>query len=114
MLLSREAILTARDRKYDTVAVPEWGGDVKLASMTAAERLDYEALAARVDKGEKIDLLVHMLATCAVDDEGRKLFRPDDVAALQDKHPAILFRLFRSAAALNALTPETVAALEKN
>ncbi|MEU5950323.1 hypothetical protein ABZ793_32935, partial [Micromonospora sp. NPDC047465] len=41
-LLNRDAILAAEDRTYEEVNCPEWGGSVRLRSITGAQRDAYE------------------------------------------------------------------------
>lgn len=105
--LSRAAILEKDDRKKVTVEIEEWGGEVVVASMSARERLEYEALLARYQAGEKeVDFIGFLVVSCLFDGDGKKLFTIDDLEPLKDKNPAVLMRLFRKAAELNVLTTE--------
>lgn len=41
-LLTREQILKAQDRTYKDVSCPEWGGKVRIQSLSGAERDQFE------------------------------------------------------------------------
>ena len=41
-LLTKDQILAVADIEYRTVAVPEWGGEVRIRSMTGADRDAHE------------------------------------------------------------------------
>lgn len=101
-ILSRDAILAAEDRRFVEVEVPEWGGSVRVASLTAAQLLEYLSLA-RKEGSEHVGWL---LAACIVDGDGKPLFTPGDVPALQAKSPSAVLRLFGEASKMNVLTKE--------
>lgn len=84
-LLTKAAILGAGDLKTEDVPVPEWGGSVRIATMTGAARDEFRtALAAdgEVPIGKFSAAL--LVATC-VDEKGARLFTNEDMAALQAK-----------------------------
>ena len=41
-LLTRSQILEAKDRDYETIDCPEWGGEVRLRSISGTQRDEYE------------------------------------------------------------------------
>ncbi len=109
-LLSKEQILTAEDRRYETLPVPEWGGDVRLRSLTGAERDDFEAKSLK-GKGQNQSVNVRnirarLIALCAVDEHGLPLFLPGDVMKLGEKNAAVLARIYDRCADLCGLTEE--------
>lgn len=107
MALSRQQILTADDRKYATIDVPEWGGTVRLRSMDAASLLDYqEKVKARPDDINA--LVTHSLVRCVVDDVGELLFTETDVELLLKKNPAVLLDIHAKAIDLNSLNRKAV------
>ena len=117
-VLTRDQILSADDLKTETVSVPEWGGHVKVRTMTGAERDAYEARSL-VKRGESRELnLVNMRARLAadtiVDNEGKRLFTESDVGALGGKSAAALDRVFGVAMKLNGMSKEDVDELAKN
>jgi hypothetical protein len=87
-ILTRDAILAAEDREYTTVDVPEWGGSVRLRSITVRERDRYEAsLLEQKGKDRKVNLdnaRAKLIILCAVYDACRKLcgISDDDEAEL--------------------------------
>jgi hypothetical protein len=111
-LLSRDQILEADDRKYEDVACPEWGGDVRLRSITGTQRDQYEQ---SVITGNGADRKMNLrnaraklIVLCAVDDSSRPLFSGDDLSALGRKNAAPIDRLFDVCRKLAGMSPEDV------
>ena len=101
-----EEILAIEDRRYETVHVPEWDCDVRVASMTALQRDRWEAAVIRFrgdggEMNESVRALV--VAYCAVDENGEPVFSAEDVERLGKKDGAALDRVFEAAAGLNKL-----------
>lgn len=114
-LLTREAILAADDLKHADVAVPEWGGTVRVRTLTARERDAF--LSEAVDDEGKIDrgsfrILLASRAVC--DEAGAPIFSAADVAALGGKSAPALERVFDAADKLNTINQQTIDAAEKN
>ena len=111
-LLSRDAILAADDREYEVVPCPEWGGEVRLRSLTGAERDAYEqSLVQTRGKSREMNLRnarAKLVALCAVDESGNRLFSDQDVAALGRKNAKPLDRLFDVARRLSGLSADDV------
>jgi len=111
-LLSRDAILAADDREYEVVPCPEWGGEVRLRSLTGAERDAYEqSLVQTRGKSREMNLRnarAKLVALCAVDENGNRLFSDQDVAALGRKNAKPLDRLFDVARRLSGLSEDDV------
>ena len=106
-LLSREQILAAPDRRYVEVDVPEWGGAVRVASMTAAQVVEYTDV-------EQPKRMFWLLAATIVDQTGAPVFTLDDVPELEKKSPAATLRVYREAAKLNVLSPEAAEEVRGN
>jgi hypothetical protein len=110
MALSRDQILEADDSTAQEVDVPEWGGTVRVASMTGAARDAWEnALVKR--EGGKItpnldDVRARLVAATVVDDAGTLLFSAADVRRLSLKSAKALDRVCKVAQRLNGLTAE--------
>ena len=117
-LLTKDQILGADDRDSVEVEVPEWGGAVRIAAMTAAERDAFEA--SMIDGKGKSDakrlqnFRARFVASCIVDDDGNRLFSDKDIVALGKKSSAPISRLFDDCRKLNGMTDEDVEELEKN
>ncbi len=116
-LLTKEAVLGAQDVYYETGAVPEWGGEVRVRSMTGADRDAWETwlLENRTADGRTnlANLRARITMLCAVDAEGKRLFGEDDIAALGAKSAKALDRVYVATTRLNAIGPEDVAELVK-
>ena len=115
-LLKREAILAAKDLPQATVAVPEWGGEVIVRGMTGAERdaIEQSVLNKQGQLGDVTGLRARIVACCAIDERGERLFQKGDVDALAKKSAQALQRVFEVAQKLSGLTPQDVEELEKN
>jgi hypothetical protein len=113
MLLSREQILGATDRKTEDVAVPEWGGSVRVRALSGAERDSYEAsIVSLQGDGTKVislkNLRGRLVSLSCIDDEGGRLFSDEDAIALGDKSAAALERVFDVARKMSGLTEDDV------
>ncbi len=113
--LSREAILSTEDIITEDVDVPEWGGKVRVKSMTGLERDAFDAsLTTGVGKDLKINtdnMRARLVAATCVDDLGALVFTPEDVAALGQHSGAALGRVSLVAQKLNGLTGADVEAM---
>lgn len=118
--LSRAQILEAKDIAEDTVAVPEWGGSVKVRALTGAERDQYEAQFVRFDrKGNRQapsfqDIRAKLVAMSCIDEQGQRLFTDADIVQLSRKSAAALQRVFEACQRLSGLTEQDVEDLTKN
>ena len=93
--------------------VPEWGGTVLIAAMTGAQRDAWEqSLVARGGQGAariNIDnVRARLVAYCAVDEDGKRLFSDGDASMLGEKSGAALERCARVAQRLNGLTEQAM------
>ncbi len=119
-LLSREAILARRgQRKYELVAVPGWGGSVRVQSLLGTERDAFEDSLAVERKGgrRKMDITnfrAKLIARCVVDERGYTIFSPEDVVALGELSAADLAAVFDMAQALNGMSDDDVETLRGN
>ncbi len=117
-LLTAKQILEADDIKTERLAVPEWGGDVLVKALTGAERDAFEEEIIQI-KGKKTTMnrqnfRARFVAASLVDEDGKKLFTPDQIKALGQKSAAALQRVFDLAADLSGLSDEDEDELIKN
>jgi hypothetical protein len=118
MTLSKEAILAANDADFEFVDVPEWGGKVRVKTLTGDERDSYEQ--SLIDQrgnvlGPKLaGAQARLVALTAVDDDGKRLFADEDVKALGAKSAQALNRVFEVSMRLSRLTQQDVEALVGN
>lgn len=116
--LSKEAILAVNDVQFEDVAVPEWGGTVRVKSLSGSER---DALEASMIEGKGknanvnlANLRAKLVARSIVDGEGRRIFEDTDIAELGKKSAAALNRVYEVAQRLSGITQEDVDELTKN
>lgn len=116
MLLSREQILGAEDRKTEDVEVPEWGGTVRVRALSGTERDAYEAgiVQIRGDGSRKFTLQnarARLVSLALVDEAGNRMFTEADVAQLGEKSATALERVFDVARRLSGLAEGDVEGL---
>jgi hypothetical protein len=109
-LLGRAQIDAAVDRKWEDVHVPEWGGDVRVMELSAADR-GYMEAGSVVAQGENAQLRVESLklyrqrlvAFGLVDENFQRLYSNKDVAKLDEKSGAVIERLAAKIQALSGM-----------
>lgn len=114
-LLGRDAIIAAVDLETADVEVPEWGGSVRVRTITAQDRERFSALS-RAEKDAETDIGFQALfvAFCAVDEAGALLFpSAADRQALAGKNAYALSRVFLAAWKLNRMGSEKAPAVEE-
>ena len=117
--LSREAILSVADITVEQVAVPEWGGMVRVKGLTGAERDRFEAVLLQDKKRPNrleayVNFRARLVVLSVVDENGNRLFTDKDVAALGAKSAQALERVYQVASRLAGLNNEDVEELTKN
>jgi hypothetical protein len=113
-LLTREQILAADDIKKEPVRVPEWGGEVLIAAMNGAARDAWEQSLITEEKLRLENIAARLVAHCAVDENGARLFTDADIVALGKKSSKALARCVKAAQRLNGLTGADLEELAKN
>lgn len=116
--LTKKQILEAQDLVTEVVSVPEWSGEVRVRSLSAAERDQFEdKIVKREGKRSRViltDVRAKLAAACMIDEAGERLFSDAEVAALTKKSAAALQRVFDVAQRLAGITDEDAEELEKN
>lgn len=116
--LGKADILAAQDLQYEDVAVPEWGGTVRVRGLTGRERDAFEAAVASArGKDVKLNLQnvrARLAALSVVDADGARIFDERDIGALGEKSAQALERVFQTAMRLSGLTPTDVKDLTEN
>lgn len=116
-MLDREHILRGNDLPRETVRVPEWGGNVIVRCLTAAERDAYEAaLYEAKQQGHGIfhNARAQLVCRACCAEDGSRLFLDADAETLGRKNAAAVDRLFAVAQRLSGLGGEAEKELEKN
>jgi hypothetical protein len=112
MLLTRQQILEAIDLKSVIVEVPEWGGSVKVRSMSAKDRIEFEANQEKCKT--ELESIINLLMLTCIDENNQPLFEPSDYQKLQEKSPTAFLKLFKESLELNTLSKDQVEERAKN
>ena len=88
--LTKNAILSADDFEYATVSCPEWGGDVRVRGLTAADQA-YIAKLSNQDKKEALTLTVFIRGV--VGEDGERIFSASDKDDLKGRSFAVIERV---------------------
>lgn len=109
------------DAQIDSVwqPTPEWGGKdagVFIRGMTGAERETFEEDVQKYrDEGQSIKAVrARLVATCAVDEDGNRIFTDDHIDTLNAKSAAVLDRLFDAVLSMSGIAPGDQERLAKN
>ena len=100
-MLTKDQILSADDLRHVDVDVPEWGGTIRLQTITARDRQKFHAGGT---KGAMDDFMERFIVACATDENGKLLFTSEDVKALGSKSAMALNRVFEAAVELNGMS----------
>ncbi len=118
MLLTKEQILDASDLPHEDVDVPEWGGTVRVRTMTGTERDAWESSISRVENGKAVpdthNLRAKLAVRVLIGEDGQRLFTRSEIDALAAKSAKPLDRIFDVAARLSGLSDAAQASAEKN
>lgn len=115
--LTKDQILAAHDLETRAVEVKAWGGKVNVSELSADASAAFAAATFDEDGNQIRDgksWKVKLVAACVVDDEGKRLFSDEDVAALGAKSNSAIAKLYEAAAELNGFGPKAKEDAEKN
>jgi hypothetical protein len=106
--LSADAILGTDDVKFEDVDIPEWGGTVRVRSLTGTDRDAFEASNREFRGGELVfnpeNQRAKLVARSLINPEtGERLFTDLQIGQLGLKNAAVLDRLYEVAARLSGL-----------
>lgn len=115
-MLGRDDILNAVDIAVIEVDVPEWGGVVSVKPMNVAQRDAFEIAVSDSDgEVQRKDFRAKLVVRTVVDPiSGTRIFKDEDIKALNAKSAAAVSRIFEAAAKASGLSPEDVEKLEGN
>lgn len=118
-ILGREAINATSDLVSEDVPVEEWGGDVRLLTLTGSQRDEWEA--GSVDfrgngdpKPNLVNMRARLLVFCIVDENLKRVYSDFEVAELGSKSAAVISRLFTKAQEMNGLSDNDVKELTED
>ena len=112
-MLNRADILCKVTMAVEKIKVPEWGGEVFIREMTAAERDGWEATAFG-ENADKTCIRARLACICLCDDKGARLFSDTDLPSLGKLSASALDRIFTASMKVNRLRKSDVEELEKN
>jgi hypothetical protein len=106
--LTREQILASRkERKPVRLEVPEWGGEVYVRVLSAADQM------ALSDGVEPKEMAIKVILHCLVAEDGERIFTDDDADELAKEDFPVIMRVFGFVAKQNGLsTKELEEAME--
>lgn len=114
-MLSKKDILDKEDLKTKTIEVPEWGGEVIIATMSGFARDRFEASILGKNGGMNTsNIRAKLVAASVIDDKGNLMFTEDDIAKLGKKSCAALDRIFEESQKLNRIGDKEIESLAKN
>jgi len=100
--LTAGEILSAQDIETVDVEVPEWGGTVRLKSLSGEEASRFGEMFEKDKTGASLKIL----ALSAVNEEGERLFSDTEVAQLKRKSLRAILKLQKEALRINGLTDD--------
>jgi len=114
-ILTREQILEIQDIEYREVVVKEWdGGTVRIRSLTAQEREEYDSWLFTVKKLDATTSRSRLLSMAIVDNDGKPIFTEGDIQTLAKKNSKIVVRLSYIAQKLSGMTPGSIKELTED
>ena len=122
-LLNFDDIVASQDKEYEDVDVPEWGGTVRIATMSGEDRDRWELSMMQADdsseRGFKLNFdaysRVRLVAMCLVDDNFNRIFvTKEQIEKLSQKSGKVMDLLYDVAQRVNGITESDIDDLEKN
>lgn len=113
-LLSKDQIFAVDDRKIEEVYVPEWGGHVRIRSLSGRERDRFEAEISGNGNGKKPNaenFRARFIALCVLEpgsDTQPMFANRHEVAMLGSKTVGSLQRIFNKCQELNGMSDDDV------
>jgi hypothetical protein len=108
-MLTASDILEANDIVVEEVYVSEWGGTVRLQSMSGDEVVEFVEKYGQ-DKNMSAARIVVM---CAVDGEGNRLFTDDQIEPLKKKSFSAILKLQKVALRINGMKDDEEESVKK-
>lgn len=111
-MLTKASVLSVDDFSYAIVPCPEWGGDMRVRGLTAAEQA---AISKKVNAKNTDDIAVVVALMGCVDSNGDRFFDQSDKDALKGKSYAVVDRLAKKILELSGSgDPDAIENARKN
>ena len=110
--LTAADILQAEDFVFEDISIPEWGGTVRIRSLSGAQRA---TLKKAVDAGsETADEMICVMSI--VDEDGNRIFNSSQIEALRKKNTKAITRIAKRALVISGMIDpaKAVEEAEKN
>ena len=107
--LSAENILAAEDFRYAVVDCPEWGGSVRVRSLSGGQRT---VITQRVQDKNTEDLEEMLVVMACVNEDGTRIFTNKDIEALKKKSAAVTSRIAKKVMEISGIGTEAAAVEE--
>lgn len=112
-ILTSKSILAADDIQKELVSIPEWGGEVWVYGLTAAETGNYrKSIVDQTSVNPTLNLRDIQVKLCVMamrDENGKRLFvGPEAERELSQKSEAAMARVYDVAQRLSGLSDESV------
>ena len=98
--LSAESILNADDFRYEDVDCPEWGGTVRVRSLSGGQR---SIITQKVQDKELEELEELLVVMGCVDENGERIFTNKDIEKLKKKANTPIARISRKIMGLSGI-----------
>lgn len=118
-LLTKEDIMQTPDRTYEYVTIPEWKGRVRVRSLSAQERDNWEASFISTNKkGVQTvttrGIRASLVQLSVVDEKGALVFSAEEIGSLNGKNAAAVDRIYDAAARLSGITDDDIEEIVSN
>jgi len=110
-LLNREAVLKVQDTVTKDIAVPEWGGSIRVRTMTVAVRNEF---ARRASSEDKVSVAAWLISVLSVDENGEPLFKAEDIPELERRNFRAVDRVVQAILEINGISEKKVEEAAKN
>lgn len=121
-LLSRKEILAIDDAVYEYIDMPEWGGTIRVKSLSGTERRAYERSLIVIGDGKDVEVnwdaydtsQPRLVSMSIVDKFGKPEFSIKDITKLGQKSSANLQRVFEVCQRISALDKKSIQETAEN
>lgn len=117
--LSRSEILAANDLPIEELDVPEWGGRVRLVTLTGEQRDEFESSQVKFNKKGRpeqnmANLRARLVSMVLVGEDDKPIFAQYDIPQLGRKSAKALDRVFEKAAEMNGFSDDDLEKLTQD